>query len=49
MWMAEQMGGEVVGELSAYAPAFKEVYRFILKAYFRRNGPVPEVSRRGDA
>jgi hypothetical protein len=32
MWMAEQMEGEVVGELPTYAPAFKEVYRFILKA-----------------
>jgi hypothetical protein len=32
MWMAEQMEGEVVGELPTYAPAFKEVYRYILKA-----------------
>ena len=32
MWMAEPMEGEVVGELPTYAPAFKEVYRFILEA-----------------
>jgi hypothetical protein len=32
MWIAEQMEGEVVGKLPTYAPAFKEVYRFILKA-----------------
>jgi hypothetical protein len=32
MWMAEQMDGEVVGELPTYAPAFNEVYRFILRA-----------------
>ena len=32
MWMPAQMEGEVVGELPTYAPAFKEVYRFILKA-----------------
>ena len=32
MWMAEQMEGEVVGRASDYAPAFKDVYRFILRA-----------------
>ena len=32
MWMAEPMEGEVVGELPAYAPAFKEVRRFVLEA-----------------
>ena len=32
MWMAEPMEGEVVGELPTYAPAFKQVYRFILEA-----------------
>jgi hypothetical protein len=32
MWMAEPMEGEVVGEIPTYAPAFKEVYRFILEA-----------------
>jgi hypothetical protein len=32
MWMAEPMEGEVVGELPTYAPAFKDVYRFILRA-----------------
>jgi hypothetical protein len=32
MWMSEPMAGEVVDELPTYAPAFKEVYRFILAA-----------------
>jgi hypothetical protein len=32
MWMAELKHGEHVGELPAYAPAFKEVYRFIVEA-----------------
>jgi hypothetical protein len=32
MWMAELKHGEPVGELPAYAPAFKEVYRFIVEA-----------------
>ena len=32
MWMADLKHGEHVGELPAYAPAFKEVYRFILEA-----------------
>ena len=32
MWMAELKHGEHVEELPAYAPAFKEVYRFILEA-----------------
>ena len=32
MRVAEPMQGEVVGELPTYAPAFKEVYRFILEA-----------------
>ena len=32
MWMAEPMEGEVVVELPTYAPAYKEVYRFILEA-----------------
>jgi hypothetical protein len=31
MWKADPMEGEV-GELPPYAPAFKEVYRFILEA-----------------
>ena len=30
--MAELKHGELVGELPAYAPAFKEVYRFIVEA-----------------
>ena len=30
--MAELKYGEHVGELPAYAPAFKEVYRFIVEA-----------------
>jgi hypothetical protein len=32
MWMADLKHGEHVDELPAYAPAFKEVYRFILEA-----------------
>ena len=32
MWMAELKHGEHVRELPAYAPAFKEVYRFIVEA-----------------
>ena len=32
MWMANLKHGELVGDLPAYAPAFKEVYRFILEA-----------------
>ena len=32
MWMAELKHGEHVGDLPAYAPAFKEVYRFIVEA-----------------
>ena len=32
MWMADLKHGEHVGELPAYAAAFKEVYRFILEA-----------------
>ena len=32
MWMAELKHGEHVGDLPAYAPAFKEVYRFIMEA-----------------
>ena len=32
MWMADLKHGEHVGGLPAYAPAFKEVYRFILEA-----------------
>ena len=32
MWMAELKHGEHVGELPAYASAFKEVYRFIVEA-----------------
>jgi hypothetical protein len=32
MWMAELKHGEHVGELPSYAPAFKEVYRFIVEA-----------------
>ena len=32
MWMAKLKHGELVGDLPAYAPAFKEVYRFILEA-----------------
>ena len=32
MWMADLKHGEHVDELPAYAPAFKEVYRFILGA-----------------
>ena len=32
MWMAELKYGEHVGDLPAYAPAFKEVYRFIVEA-----------------
>ena len=32
MWVAEPMEGEVVGQLPAYAPALKEVRRFILEA-----------------
>jgi hypothetical protein len=43
MWMAEPMEGEVVGEIPTYAPAFKEVYRFILEAMDGK------VSGRGDA
>ena len=32
MWMAELKHGEHVGDLPAYAPAFKKVYRFIVEA-----------------
>jgi len=32
MWMADLKHGEHVDELPAYAPAFKEVYRFIVEA-----------------
>ena len=32
MWMADLKHGEHLDELPAYAPAFKEVYRFILDA-----------------
>ena len=32
MWMADLKNGEQVDEPPAYAPAFKEVYRFILEA-----------------
>ena len=32
MWMADLKHGEHVDELPAYAPALKEVYRFILEA-----------------
>jgi hypothetical protein len=32
MWMADLKHGELVDELPAYAPALKEVYRFILEA-----------------
>ena len=32
MWMAELKHGEHVGDLPAYAPAFNEVYRFIMEA-----------------
>jgi hypothetical protein len=32
MWMADLKHGEHVDEPPAYAPAFKEVYRFILEA-----------------
>jgi hypothetical protein len=33
MWVVELKHGEHVGDLPAYAPAFKEVYRFIVEAF----------------
>ena len=52
MWMADLKHGEHVDEIPAYAPAFKEVYRFILEALegndsLRRG--YREVSGRGNA